>query len=434
MPLTAKQQEALELLHQQTFTALGGGSRSGKTYLLVYLMIVRGIRTPSRHLIVRRFGTDVKNSIWFDTLPKVIRNEFPKSFQKECTYNKGELKLTFPSEGGGLSEIWLGGLDDSRGTDRILGMEFSTIMLNECSEFLYKTVGILKTRLAEKTILENRMWFDMNPPNTAHWSYKVFIKGIDPLSRNKLSMKYGYMKMVPSDNIDNLPAHYLKSLDDLPRSEKIRFLSGEFAEASEDALFQEEWFDKYRAKYKVYDQVLEHENISQIVIGVDPAITSSDDSDLTGIVAMAKTYEGHYFVIADWSMRAKPLTWAKRVMKLYELLRADLVVGETNQGGDMVEETLRSAGYSGKYEGVRASRSKFARAEPLSAMYEKGHVHHLDDWKAMLPLEEEMAGYVKDLVKKSPDRLDAAVWAFTYMQPDSTRLENFANIDMSHYT
>jgi phage terminase large subunit len=123
---TSKQKKAIPLLSKHKYSALYGGSRSGKTFILIYALIIRACKTKSRHAIVRKTFSSVKRSIFLDTLPKVMAICFP---DLPIKYNKTDFYVTLPNG----SEIWLCGLDDSR-VEKILGMEFSTIYFNEASE------------------------------------------------------------------------------------------------------------------------------------------------------------------------------------------------------------------------------------------------------------------------------------------------------------
>jgi len=146
------------------------------------------------------------------------------------------------------------------------------------------------------------------------------------------------------------------------------------------------------------------------VIGVDPAVTNREDSDLTGIVAASKVNDSSYRVHEDASMKDSPHTWAQAVINLYEKYGADAIIVETNQGGELIKELLRRYGFAGRIIEVHASKGKFARAEPISALYEQGLVAH-DAGLDML--ESELTEYSPLTANKSPDRLDALVWALT---------------------
>ena len=156
-------------------------------------------------------------------------------------------------------------------------------------------------------------------------------------------------------------------------------------------------------------------DLERIVIGVDPAVTSASSSDLTGIVAAGiaknqKTGEMEYYVLEDRSLRATPNEWAQAVIDLYMDYDADRVVGEVNNGGDLIESLLRRFDPTVSFMAVRATRGKILRAEPIAALYERGLVHHVGDFPQ---LEDEMCSFVGADGEKSPDRLDALVWALT---------------------
>lgn len=149
------------------------------------------------------------------------------------------------------------------------------------------------------------------------------------------------------------------------------------------------------------------------VVAIDPQATNSDESDETGIVAASAYGSGdkrQFSVDGDYSGKFSPAGWAKKAMAAYEQHQADAIVIETNQGGDMAEDTLKNAGFKGRVLRVHASKGKFARAEPISALYEQGRVSHQG---ALYTLENQLMEYVPATAKKSPDRLDAMVYAIT---------------------
>ncbi|MBC1122866.1 DNA-packaging protein [Escherichia coli] len=156
------------------------------------------------------------------------------------------------------------------------------------------------------------------------------------------------------------------------------------------------------------------------VIAIDPATTSSDESDETGIVACSAYGGGkyaQYSVDGDYSGRMSPNDWAQASMNAYTIHEADAIVIETNQGGEMAEATLRNAGFKGRIVKVHASKGKFARAEPISALYAQGRVAHTGN---LYTLENQMMEYVPATAKKSPDRLDAMVWGITELSQPQT--------------
>lgn len=147
----------------------------------------------------------------------------------------------------------------------------------------------------------------------------------------------------------------------------------------------------------------------RIVIGIDPAVTSHEESDETGIIVAGRKADGSGVIIDDLSGRYTPHEWGKVVVDAYHQYKADRVVGEVNQGGDMVEHTLRVLSPSISFRAVRASRGKHVRAEPVAALYEQGKIFHRE---AFPQLETQMVSYMPGAAK-SPDRVDALVWALT---------------------
>lgn len=162
------------------------------------------------------------------------------------------------------------------------------------------------------------------------------------------------------------------------------------------------------------------QELARTVVAIDPQATNSEESDESGI-AVASVYgsgdERQYSLDADYSGKYSPNGWATKAIEAYEQHEADAIVIETNQGGDMAEDTLRNAGFTGRVIRVHASKGKYARAEPISALYAQGRVAHRG---SLYEVENQFMEYVPTTAKKSPDRLDAAVYALTELsEPQS---------------
>jgi phage terminase large subunit-like protein len=155
-------------------------------------------------------------------------------------------------------------------------------------------------------------------------------------------------------------------------------------------------------------------NLARIVVAIDPATTSGEDADETGIVVVGKDNQGHGYVLADASGKYQPIEWAKIAIAAYRAHHADRIVAERNNGGDMVEATIRMVDQNVPVTTVWASRGKVTRAEPVSALYEQGRMHHVGTFPQ---LEDQMTNFTSDFDRQtagySPDRLDALVWATT---------------------
>lgn len=157
------------------------------------------------------------------------------------------------------------------------------------------------------------------------------------------------------------------------------------------------------------------------VVSVDPAVSNNETSDEHGIIVASKHGENQYTIDGDYTLRGSPKEWAQRAIYAYNKNDANAIVIETNQGGDMCEDTLRNAGFTGHIIRVHAAKGKTARAEPIAALYELGFVKHKN---GLLLLEDEMLDFDPISGKsagKSPNRVDAAVWALSELNGDDSR-------------
>lgn len=388
---------------------LYGGSRSGKSFIIVFAMLVIACKFPgSRHLICRFRFNHVKNSIWLDTLKKVLKLCFPALTVK---WNNQDYFITLPNG----SEIWIGGLDDKERSEKILGMEFLTVFLNEASQISYDAYTTLMTRLAQKIPgARNLCFIDENPPSKKHWTYKLFFEHVEPEANTALSYvdQYGQLHMNPLDNLENISEEYMQLLDSLPERKKRRFKAGLFTDDSEYALWDDDMIDGTR--------VLIAPELRRIVISVDPAVTSKDTSDETGIIAVGIGYNEHIYVLDDDTGTYTPNEWAKRAIMMYKKWSADRVIGESNNGGDLIETVIHNIDKSIPYKSVHATKDKRTRAEPISALYEMGRAHHVGQ---LLELELEMTTWEGKKGELSPNRIDALVWGATELNPASMREE-----------
>jgi predicted phage terminase large subunit-like protein len=150
------------------------------------------------------------------------------------------------------------------------------------------------------------------------------------------------------------------------------------------------------------------------VIAIDPAMSTNEGSDETGIVVAGVDRDGHGYILEDLSGRYAPHEWAQRAVSAYQRHRADRIVAEINNGGQMVEETLRMVSRGVSFKAVHASRGKVVRAEPVSALYEQRKIHHVGTLTA---LEDQLCSFTSDFDRAragySSDRLDALVWALS---------------------
>jgi hypothetical protein len=406
--LTVAQDKAMDVIISDAMNiALGGGSRSGKTFLLLRAIILRGLKCPgSTHVIFRYRFNAIKASIIYGTLPKVMELCFPGLWQ-HCDLNKTDWFLTLPNG----SEVWFGGLDDKERTEKILGQEFATIYFNECSQIPYQSVVLAMSRLAQKTNnLRLKAYYDFNPPSKKHWTYRIFIDRKDPNTKQLLrnADDYAFYLINPNDNKENLDPKYLSILDAMPEKARNRFLLGRFADDSEGAL----WTEEVLAANRILNTA-NMPSMQRIVIAVDPSGCNGDEdtrSDEIGIIVVGLGTDGHAYILEDLSGRFGPADWGRVVVAAYHRHAADRIVAEGNYGGAMVEHVIRTEYPEAPFEMVTATRGKVVRAEPVSALYNQGKVHHVGYYPE---LEDQMCastlgGYMG---LRSPDRMDALVWA-----------------------
>jgi len=154
----------------------------------------------------------------------------------------------------------------------------------------------------------------------------------------------------------------------------------------------------------------------RIVIAIDPATTSNKNSDETGIIVAGLGTDGHGYVLEDISGKYTPSQWASVAIKAYYKYQADRVIAETNQGGDMVTYTIRTADPNIPFKSVHASRGKRIRAEPIAALDERGRIHHVGTFPK---LEDQMCQFEAYTTSHSPDRVDARVWALVELMLSS---------------
>jgi len=232
---TPKQIEAIRMMVKKKHTLLSGGSRSGKTAIIIRSIIIRACRMKSRHLSLRHTFSAAKTSLWMDTIPKVLELCFPGLPPISQLGNNSDYFLRFPNG----SEYWIGGLDDNKRAEKILGTEFSTIHFNECSQLSYNSVQIALTRLSQKNPLKKRAYYDQNPPRKSHWSYVLFEMGLNPIDNVpfKNMEQYGSMLMNPSDNIDNIDPDYINMLNSMSEKDRDRFLHGKYTDTDDGIVY-----------------------------------------------------------------------------------------------------------------------------------------------------------------------------------------------------
>lgn len=204
------------------------------------------------------------------------------------------------------------------------------------------------------------------------------------------------------DNAKNLAPSALAQLKAKYEGTRLgrQELEGELLEDVEGALWQMNWIDSKRVK--------EAPHLTRIVVAVDPASTHGEDADETGIAVAGRGEDGEFYVLHGAGYRLSPNGWATRTLDLYDQFKADKIIAERNNGGDMVESTIRTVRLTAPLETIVASRGKQVRAEPIAGLYEQGRVHHVGSFPAM---EDQMCRF--PIAAENDDMVDALVYALT---------------------
>ena len=208
------------------------------------------------------------------------------------------------------------------------------------------------------------------------------------------------------ENVVNLAAAFYKTI--VKKYEGTRLgrqeINAELLEDTPGALWTRQMISDLRVK--------KAPELVRIVVAIDPAVTSGDESDETGMIVGGLGVDGHGYVLQDLSCRIRPNMWARRAVNAYHVRKADRVIAEVNNGGDLVETVIRTVDPDIPYQSVHASRGKRTRAEPISALYEQKKIHHVGVFE---DLEDQQCSFLPEGSGGSPDRVDALVWCFTFL-------------------
>jgi phage terminase large subunit-like protein len=280
--------------------------------------------------------------------------------------------------------------------DHFRGPQFDAIWIDELAKFRYP----------EETW--NQLMLALRLGNDPRCIVTTTPRPIPLIEKLQLRKDVVVTKGTTFENHNNLAPAYLDQI--VKQFEGTRLgaqeLYAEVLTEHQGALWRR---DLIRYQEPLYDEIGTPKLI-RIVIAIDPATTHHEESDETGIVIAGIAENKCAYILDDLSGRLSPGDWGQRVVESYWRLNADRVVAEVNKGGDLVERILRSLDPTIPYKAVRATRGKFTRAEPIAALYEQNRVFHTRPFSF---LENQLCTYVPGITTKSPDRLDALVWALT---------------------
>lgn len=359
-----------------------GGRGSGKSHAIVIKLLFR-VLTEKNHkvLVVRQTYNSHRDSTY--ALIKSYLEKWGLMQFAHCTVNP--LRISLPDFN---SEFIFKGLDDSEKTK---GLDCSIIWFEECHEVKQEEDYDEVNQNLRIESLYKQTISSFNPVNRKHWLKSKFFDN----TPSNVTVHHSTWR----DNIfldDDL-------ISDIVNSRRAKVNDrGEWGGDIEGALWNESLIDPYRL-YQIPD------NLQRIVVAIDPSVTSKSSSDECGIVVAGKDASGKGYLLEDISGKYSPNEWANKAINAYNKWKADRIVAETNNGGDLVETVIRSINPSVSFKKVHASRGKVTRAEPVVSLYERGLIHHCGRFN---DLEVQMCEWVPG-VGDSPDRMDAMVWAFT---------------------
>lgn len=389
-----------------------GGRGSGKSYAINTLLCLMMLEQNRTILFLRQTLT----SAYISIIPEF--NQKLELLGIEHLFEVTKTEINCPSTG---SKILFRGIQtgSKNNTANLKSINnVSVLVIDEAEELQSEEVFDKIDLSVRQKGVQNKVILVMNPSKTDTWIYKRFFdepKIQSPFNGVKDDVTYIHTDY--RDNIENLDDGFIKQVEKLQTTNIKKYnhiVMGFWSDGdSEQAL----WTDAIINSNRVF----ELPPMKRIVVAIDPAVTSKDTSDETGIVVVGLSFDDHLYVLEDATGIYKPINWCTKAVMLYKKWEADRIIGEVNNGGDLIETILRSVDLNIPYKGVHATRDKFTRAEPVASVYEQGKAHHFN----RLPfLEYEMCNWEAKTGEKSPNRIDALVWGATetilsVMQPRS---------------
>ena len=378
------------------FIVVPAGRRFGKT---------KGVANASIEWML-----EGKKILWGDTISTNIDRYVDRYFKPEL--NNNGVEYNYSGQKKILSLPMASGYMDFRSADRPENWEgfgYDIIILNEAGIILKN--DYLFTNAVLPMLMDNpgAILIAIGTPKgkkvkneKEHRFYSMYkrAKENDPLYELFQYSSYDN-PFLSKDDINSL-AEEIKLMNAQMEQQEIY---AEFVDGAAGELWDEIIIERQRVK--------EHPELSRVVVAIDPAISATAKSDETGINVSGKEGKNKY-ILEDASGIYTPEQWASEAIRLANKWDADCIVGEKNQGGDMVESVLRSAGWNGRIKLVTATKGKYVRAEPIYTEYEQGKVFHVGYHNR---LEAQMCSFTSDL-KHSPDRVDALVWGLTELSGD----------------
>ena len=321
----------------------------------------------------------------------------PPWFRPVFARSDGRPKLTWPN--GAIATLY-----DARVPDQLRGPQHDFVWFDELAKFRYAQEVFDQAMFGLRLGSAPRWMATTTPRNIA------LIRGL--LARDGAGVTV--TRGTSDENLCNLSPSYRRNVIDRYRDSRLgrQELFAELLEDVPGALWSRRALEDCR--------VASAPDLARVIVAVDPPASSGDHANECGIVVVGVDEGGRAFVLDDWSAQGSPDEWARKVVAAYRLHEADTIVAEVNQGGEMVAAVIRSVLADAPVKMVRATRGKFVRAEPVSALYEQGRVKHVG---VLATLEDQMIGFTAERAASrsdgfSPDRVDALVWGLSELFAD----------------
>jgi PBSX family phage terminase large subunit len=388
------------------YTLLTGGRASSKSFH-VAVAVLNLTYEPNHVILYTRYTL---TSAFDSIIPEFI--EKIELIGKESDFDITKTDITNNKTG---SKILFRGIKTSSGkqTAKLKSIFGVTTWILEEGEDLDDETDFEKIDDSIRTKAHpNRVIIIMNPSFKTHYFYRTFI-----------SEKRDDVLHIHTDyriNKHNLSESILQKIERIKLTNPHRYehvYLGKWLDNREGLLWNQAIIDRCR--------INSYPKMVRIVVAIDPAITSNKYSDETGIIVFGRDAKNNGYVLEDSSGIYTPDGWAIESKRLKEKWDADCYVAEKNQGGDMVETILRQVDDSTRIKLVHATKGKYTRAEPIFSLYEQNRIFHIGTFTK---LETQMVTFNPDIVKESPDRVDAMVWGATNVMIDNNTFSDWSSI------
>lgn len=389
---------------------LAGGRGSGKSFAGSLWLTNSFVSSKKNCLYLRKFATNIESSVIPQFLAQVECLNLKFNIKRNSIENKYKKKLYFM------------GIESSQNSaDAKLKSipNLEKVLIEEATEITEDEYNKLNLSIRDKDCFP-KIVLTLNPSWEGHWIYRKFYKERN-VEYDFQGIKDGvlYIHSTYLDNLKNLDESFLREAENTKKYNPLEYerdFLGKWLKTDERTFLSKLLLDRALEKVSIPDY------FEQIVVAIDPAVSVNEKSDNTGLCVAGKK-DGHFYILNCEENKWTPEQWSTRAKELYDEYNANFIVYENNQGGLMVESTLRNViGNFCKIKAVRATQGKLLRFSPIEALYEKGLVHHCGYFK---DLEYQLLTY-RGAKDSSPNSVDSMVWAVTSLNETKQSTFTFA--------